>query len=92
VGASADKWLEHNPTDRRLLLAGKVLGLGHGFPDYFSIWQIDGFEHLDRWITRFSEPDIATSPELRAWGTAAVERSAAIFADLGEELPVWGLR
>jgi hypothetical protein len=92
VGASADAWLERNPTDERILIAGKVLGLGHGFPAYFSIWKIKSFDHLDHWIGRFVDPDIAASSELAAWGSAAVERSAAVFADMGEELPAWGLR
>jgi hypothetical protein len=92
VGASSRSWLELNPDDERLLIAGKVLGLGHGFPPYFSIWKIRDFAHLDTWIRRFSEPDVAGSGELAAWGTAAVERSAAVFADLGEELPLFGVR
>lgn len=92
VGASANMWLQKNPNDTRVLLAGKVLGFGDGFPSYFSIWKLADIAHLDRWIERFAEREVVESPELGAWGTAAVERPAALFADLGEELPMWGVR
>lgn len=92
VGDSARTWLEKNPGDERVLIAGKVLGLGHGFPSYLSIWKIPNFAHLDHWITRFGDEDIVSSPELGAWGSVAVERSGAVFADLGNELPMWGVR
>jgi hypothetical protein len=92
VGESSKTWLERNPGDERLLIMGKVLGLGHGFPEYFSVWRIQGFAHLDRWTRRFDDADIGSSAELAAWGGAAVERSAAVFADMGEELPMWGVR
>jgi hypothetical protein len=92
VGRSADTWAKNNPRDDRILIAGKVLGLGHGFPQYMSIWRIENFSHLDRWLKRFAEDDVVKSPELAAWGSAAVERPAAIYADMGDELPMFTVR